>query len=97
MATRVRATCWRPSSRSSLLSSRVRAQARVVRGPAYVVQDNIDTDQIIPAEYLTLVPTKVRESANVRDTDVPAPTLSSPDRCREQWRKGRWDVEVGKR
>eukprot|EP00894_Picocystis_sp_ML_P004415 jgi/Pico_ML_1/54932/g69.t1 len=62
MATRVRATCWRPSSRSSLLSSRVRAQARVVRGPAYVVQDNIDTDQIIPAEYLTLVPTKVQRT-----------------------------------
>ena len=26
-------------------------------GPAYVVRDNIDTDQIIPAQYLTLVPT----------------------------------------
>ncbi len=25
--------------------------------PAYVVRDNIDTDQIIPAQYLTLVPT----------------------------------------
>ncbi len=25
--------------------------------PAFVVRDNIDTDQIIPAEYLTLVPT----------------------------------------
>jgi len=25
--------------------------------PAYVVQNNIDTDQIIPAQYLTLVPT----------------------------------------
>jgi 3-isopropylmalate/(R)-2-methylmalate dehydratase small subunit len=29
----------------------------VVTGPVYVVRDNIDTDQIIPAEYLTLVPT----------------------------------------
>jgi 3-isopropylmalate/(R)-2-methylmalate dehydratase small subunit len=29
----------------------------VISGPAYVVQNNIDTDQIIPAEYLTLVPT----------------------------------------
>ena len=29
----------------------------VFSGPAYVVQDNIDTDQIIPAQYLTLVPT----------------------------------------
>jgi 3-isopropylmalate/(R)-2-methylmalate dehydratase small subunit len=27
------------------------------RGPVYVVGDNIDTDQIIPAQYLNLVPT----------------------------------------
>ncbi|CAN6465756.1 unnamed protein product [Victoria cruziana] len=30
-------------------------------GPCYVVGDNIDTDQIIPAEYLTLVPSKPDE------------------------------------
>lgn len=29
----------------------------VFTGPAYVVRDNIDTDQIIPAQFLTLVPT----------------------------------------
>jgi 3-isopropylmalate/(R)-2-methylmalate dehydratase small subunit len=29
----------------------------VISGPAFVVQNNIDTDQIIPAQYLTLVPT----------------------------------------
>ena len=29
----------------------------LIRGPVYVVGDNIDTDQIIPAEYLNLVPT----------------------------------------
>jgi 3-isopropylmalate/(R)-2-methylmalate dehydratase small subunit len=29
----------------------------VFTGPIYVVRDNIDTDQIIPAEYLNLVPT----------------------------------------
>ena len=29
----------------------------VFKGPVYVVGDNIDTDQIIPAEFLTLVPT----------------------------------------
>jgi 3-isopropylmalate/(R)-2-methylmalate dehydratase small subunit len=28
----------------------------VIRGKAFVVRDNIDTDQIIPAEYLNLVP-----------------------------------------
>src|SRR5512137_1313802 len=29
----------------------------VFTGPVYVVRDNIDTDQIIPAQYLSLVPT----------------------------------------
>jgi 3-isopropylmalate/(R)-2-methylmalate dehydratase small subunit len=29
----------------------------VITGPAYVVRDNIDTDQIIPAQYLNLIPT----------------------------------------
>jgi 3-isopropylmalate/(R)-2-methylmalate dehydratase small subunit len=29
----------------------------VLTGPVYVVRDNIDTDQIIPAQFLTLVPT----------------------------------------
>ena len=29
----------------------------IFTGPVYVVGDNIDTDQIIPAQYLTLVPT----------------------------------------
>ena len=32
----------------------------VFTGPVYVVKDNIDTDQIIPAQYLNLVPT-IRE------------------------------------
>ena len=29
----------------------------MLTGPVYVVRDDIDTDQIIPAQYLTLVPT----------------------------------------
>ncbi|MFM1768934.1 MAG: hypothetical protein RJA22_1463 [Verrucomicrobiota bacterium] len=29
----------------------------VFHGPVYVVRDNIDTDQIIPAQYLNLIPT----------------------------------------
>ena len=32
-----------------------------MRGAIFVVDDNIDTDQIIPAEYLTLVPSKLDE------------------------------------
>jgi 3-isopropylmalate/(R)-2-methylmalate dehydratase small subunit len=31
--------------------------AKRITSPIYVVGDNIDTDQIIPAQYLTLVPT----------------------------------------
>ena len=31
--------------------------ALIFTGPAYVVRDNIDTDQIIPAQYLNLIPT----------------------------------------
>jgi 3-isopropylmalate/(R)-2-methylmalate dehydratase small subunit len=33
----------------------------VVTGPVFVVRDNIDTDQIIPAQYLNLVPTIAEE------------------------------------
>jgi 3-isopropylmalate/(R)-2-methylmalate dehydratase small subunit len=32
-----------------------------IRGLIFVLDDNIDTDQIIPAEYLTLVPSKPEE------------------------------------
>ncbi len=34
---------------------------KIIRGLIFVVEDNIDTDQIIPAEYLTLVPSKPDE------------------------------------
>ena len=34
---------------------------KVIRGKIFVLNDNIDTDQIIPAEYLTLVPSKADE------------------------------------
>ncbi len=30
---------------------------KIIKGKAFVLGDNIDTDQIIPAQYLTLVPT----------------------------------------
>jgi 3-isopropylmalate/(R)-2-methylmalate dehydratase small subunit len=31
--------------------------AQIIEGPVFVVGDNVDTDQIIPAEFLSLVPT----------------------------------------
>src|SRR5512147_2403010 len=37
----------------------------VFTGPVYVVRDNIDTDQIIPAQYLNLVPTIPDEYENL--------------------------------
>ena len=45
------------SSRTAWLLLRLLLMPTVISGPAYVVQHNIDTDQIIPAQYLTLVPT----------------------------------------
>ena len=35
--------------------------SHTITSPVYVVQDNIDTDQIIPAQFLTLVPTIAEE------------------------------------
>ena len=37
----------------------------IITSPVFVVDDNIDTDQIIPAEYLTLVPSKPEEYAKL--------------------------------
>ncbi|KAK9836296.1 hypothetical protein WJX81_002959 [Elliptochloris bilobata] len=42
-------------------SSNGSGNSRVIRGKCYITRDNIDTDQIIPAEYLTLVPSKPEE------------------------------------
>jgi 3-isopropylmalate/(R)-2-methylmalate dehydratase small subunit len=42
----------------SILAKRTfAAMQSVFTGPVYVVRDNIDTDQIIPAQFLNLVPT----------------------------------------
>lgn len=40
---------------------RCRPMSNTVTTKVYVVRDNIDTDQIIPAQYLTLVPTIAEE------------------------------------
>ncbi|KAI4379908.1 hypothetical protein MLD38_006146 [Melastoma candidum] len=42
-------------------SADVSSSAKAFRGLCYVVGDNIDTDQIIPAEHLTLVPSNPSE------------------------------------
>src|SRR5882757_9067121 len=39
------------------ISRQITVMQAVYTGPVYVVRDNIDTDQIIPAQYLNLVPT----------------------------------------
>jgi 3-isopropylmalate/(R)-2-methylmalate dehydratase small subunit len=38
-------------------SLQILSMQSVFTGPVYVVRDNIDTDQIIPAQYLNLIPT----------------------------------------
>lgn len=42
---------------TSRLRPQIQFMKSVFTGPVYVLRDNIDTDQIIPAQYLTLVPT----------------------------------------
>lgn len=55
----------RPARKSQLKTSPFRdiftPMQSVFKGPVYVVRDNIDTDQIIPAQYLNLVPTIAEE------------------------------------
>ncbi|GFR43182.1 hypothetical protein Agub_g4232 [Astrephomene gubernaculifera] len=59
------ATLSRPARRACVSVcakvSKKEGEPRVIRGKCYVTKDNIDTDQIIPAEYLTLVPSKPDE------------------------------------
>ena len=60
-------TTGQASSRGRTSVCRVSAKVdlqggpRVIKGKCFVTKDNIDTDQIIPAEYLTLVPSKPDE------------------------------------
>ncbi|KAK4279807.1 hypothetical protein QN277_011523 [Acacia crassicarpa] len=49
------------ASASSSSNPSSAANSTTFHGLCYVVGDNIDTDQIIPAEYLTLVPSKPEE------------------------------------
>jgi 3-isopropylmalate/(R)-2-methylmalate dehydratase small subunit len=47
--------------KSPVSNAMLSSMASVFSGPVYVVRDNIDTDQIIPAQYLNLVPTIAEE------------------------------------
>jgi hypothetical protein len=71
VATRANSAVFRAAGPARRAGARARATAtrvvakvdlnggpRVIRGKCFVTKDNIDTDQIIPAEYLTLVPSK---------------------------------------
>ncbi len=51
----------------------------------FVLAQNIDTDQIIPAEYLTLVPSKVRLSAAAN----PVTTCTSSDCAQQRGQRSR--------
>eukprot|EP00892_Ulva_mutabilis_P009586 jgi/Ulvmu1/69/UM001_0072.1 len=53
--------CRRKVSACAAKFSKIEGDKRVITGKAFVCKDNIDTDQIIPAEYLTLVPSKPDE------------------------------------
>jgi 3-isopropylmalate/(R)-2-methylmalate dehydratase small subunit len=53
----------------------------IICGPAYVLGDNIDTDQIIPAQYLTLnpsVPEEYREFGRYALSSVPPSQAGLP-------------------
>ncbi|ERN03247.1 hypothetical protein AMTR_s00003p00191990 [Amborella trichopoda] len=53
------------SSSSSSTLEGGEAVEKVFHGECFVLDDNIDTDQIIPAEYLTLVPSNPEEYAKL--------------------------------
>ena len=54
--------------------------ANTLTSKVYVVRDNIDTDQIIPAEYLTLVPTIPEEYEKLGSYAMAGLPAAYPDR-----------------
>jgi 3-isopropylmalate/(R)-2-methylmalate dehydratase small subunit len=53
----------------------------IIRGPAYVLGDNVDTDQIIPAQYLTFdpsIPEEYRQFGKYALSSVPPAQAGLP-------------------
>jgi 3-isopropylmalate/(R)-2-methylmalate dehydratase small subunit len=73
--------------------------ATVISGPAFVVQNNIDTDQIIPAHYLTLVPTIPEEYEKLGSyAMIGLPDALYPERYVEAGKtKSRFPIVIGGR
>ena len=57
----------------------------VFTGAIYVVRDNIDTDQIIPAQFLNLIPTIEEEYISSAATLVRLARFALSDALREGW------------
>ena len=60
-AANARPSSTRAESHELLDASLTRLMPHTITSPVFVCRDNIDTDQIIPAQYLTLVPTIAEE------------------------------------
>lgn len=56
---------WTLGARASAEGTFKKRTGSLIRGRVFVVGNNIDTDQIIPAEYLTLVPSNPEEYAKL--------------------------------
>ncbi len=60
----------------------------VITGPVFVVQDNIDTDQIIPAEFLNLIPTIKEEYEKLGSFALWGSRIPLPHALRRRGRAG---------
>ncbi len=63
----------------------------IIAGRAYVLGDNIDTDQIIPAQYLTFnpaIPEEYRQFGKYALSSVPPSRVRPPPRSAEAIRSG---------
>ena len=60
---------------------RIPVMQKIITGKAFVLGDNVDTDQIIPAQYLTYnpsIPTEYKMFGKFALSSVPAPQMGLP-------------------